>query len=173
MSAPSRVGLGMRRSLPSCRVCRPAEEPDAREVISLIKEEGRIALALPGDLRSAIAIASAGSHPDLTPRDASRRRVTRRERSAFRNEGSATVVSLWQMVQGIAMLDDLTKRASHGNKVASHGTKFLSLETDWEAEYWAKRFGVSVECLKEAVAAVGHSVATVGAYLNEDAVAYG
>jgi NAD(P)-dependent dehydrogenase (short-subunit alcohol dehydrogenase family) len=29
----------------------PAEEPDAREVISLIKEEGRIALALPGDLR--------------------------------------------------------------------------------------------------------------------------
>ena len=29
----------------------PAEEPDAREVISLIKAEGRIGLAIPGDLR--------------------------------------------------------------------------------------------------------------------------
>ena len=29
----------------------PAEEPDAREVIALIKAEGRIGLALPGDLR--------------------------------------------------------------------------------------------------------------------------
>ncbi len=29
----------------------PTEEPDAREVIDLIKAEGRIALALPGDLR--------------------------------------------------------------------------------------------------------------------------
>ncbi len=29
----------------------PTEEPDAREVISLIEAEGRIALALPGDLR--------------------------------------------------------------------------------------------------------------------------
>ncbi len=29
----------------------PQEEPDAREVIALIKAEGRIALALPGDLR--------------------------------------------------------------------------------------------------------------------------
>jgi NAD(P)-dependent dehydrogenase (short-subunit alcohol dehydrogenase family) len=29
----------------------PAEEPDAREVIALIKAEGRIALAIPGDIR--------------------------------------------------------------------------------------------------------------------------
>src|ERR1700710_1935176 len=29
----------------------PSEEPDAREVIELIKAEGRVALALPGDLR--------------------------------------------------------------------------------------------------------------------------
>ena len=29
----------------------PAEEPDAREVIALIKAEGRVGLALPGDLR--------------------------------------------------------------------------------------------------------------------------
>jgi len=49
--------------------------------------------------------------------------------------------------------------------------KFLSLEQDWEAEYWAKRFGVSRKSLEEAVAAVGSSVANVGAYLNEGAVA--
>src|SRR6202050_2419690 len=29
----------------------PSEEPDAREVIALIKEAGRVGLALPGDLR--------------------------------------------------------------------------------------------------------------------------
>src|SRR5437868_11079171 len=29
----------------------PAEEPDAQEVIALIKKEGRTGLALPGDLR--------------------------------------------------------------------------------------------------------------------------
>jgi NAD(P)-dependent dehydrogenase (short-subunit alcohol dehydrogenase family) len=29
----------------------PAEEPDARQVLQLIKEEGRVGLALPGDLR--------------------------------------------------------------------------------------------------------------------------
>ena len=29
----------------------PDEEPDAREVIALIKAEGRVGLALPGDLR--------------------------------------------------------------------------------------------------------------------------
>jgi hypothetical protein len=46
------------------------------------------------------------------------------------------------------------------------------LEQDWEAEYWAKRFGVSRENLEEAVAAVGRSVANVGAYLNEDAVVH-
>ena len=30
----------------------PSEEPDAQEVIALIKAEGRVALALPGDLRN-------------------------------------------------------------------------------------------------------------------------
>jgi NAD(P)-dependent dehydrogenase (short-subunit alcohol dehydrogenase family) len=30
----------------------PAEEPDAQEVIALIKAEGRVAIAIPGDLRS-------------------------------------------------------------------------------------------------------------------------
>ena len=51
--------------------------------------------------------------------------------------------------------------------------KFLSLDTDWEAEYWAKRFGVTKDALEEAVQAVGQSVANVAAYLNEDAVADG
>jgi hypothetical protein len=63
------------------------------------------------------------------------------------------------------MADDKTKSAPPNGK-------FLSLDTDWEAGYWAKKFGVSRERLDEAVAAVGHSVANVGAYLNEDAVAH-
>jgi hypothetical protein len=57
------------------------------------------------------------------------------------------------------MADD-TKRASRDGR-------FLSLEQDWEAEYWAKRFGVSRESLEQAVAAVGGSAANVGAYLND------
>jgi hypothetical protein len=48
--------------------------------------------------------------------------------------------------------------------------KFISLEQDWEAEYWAKKLGVSRAILEEAIAAVGRSVANVRAYLNEDAV---
>jgi NAD(P)-dependent dehydrogenase (short-subunit alcohol dehydrogenase family) len=32
----------------------PAEEPDAREVIALIKAEGRIAIAIPGDIRDEV-----------------------------------------------------------------------------------------------------------------------
>jgi len=56
-------------------------------------------------------------------------------------------------------------------KRAPQDDKFLSLEQNWEAEYWARRFGVSRKSLEEAVAAVGSSVAHVGAYLNEGAVA--
>ena len=56
---------------------------------------------------------------------------------------------------------------------ASRDGKFLSLEQDWEAEYWAKRFDVSRNSLEEAVTAVGGAVANVGAYLNEGAVAHG
>ena len=59
-----------------------------------------------------------------------------------------------------------------GNPKRAEG-KFLSLETDWEVEYWAKRFGVTKDALEEAVQAVGQSVANVAAYLNEDAVADG
>ena len=68
--------------------------------------------------------------------------------------------------QGRDVMADDTKRASQDGK-------FLSLEQDWEAEYWARRFGVSRESLEAAVAAVGRSVANVTAYLNEDAVAHG
>jgi hypothetical protein len=56
-------------------------------------------------------------------------------------------------------------------KRASQDGKFLSLEQDWEAEYWARTFGVSRESLEAAVAAVGRSLANVTAYLNEGAVA--
>jgi hypothetical protein len=59
-----------------------------------------------------------------------------------------------------------------GNAKRPEG-KFLSLDTDWKAEYWAKRFGVAKEVLEEAVQTVGPSVANVAAYLNEDAVADG
>jgi len=62
------------------------------------------------------------------------------------------------------MFDDTTH--------APQQDKFISLEQDWEAEYWAKTFGVSRKSLDEAVAAVGRSVANVGAYLNEDAVVH-
>src|SRR5947208_2729947 len=58
-------------------------------------------------------------------------------------------------------------------KHAPPDDKFLSLEQDWEAAYWAKQFGVSRERIEAAVAAVGRSVANVTAYLNEDAVAGG
>jgi hypothetical protein len=66
-------------------------------------------------------------------------------------------------------MDVMADDAEH----APRDDKFLSLEQDWEAEYWARRFGVSRESLEAAVAAVGRSVANVTAYLNEDAVAHG
>jgi hypothetical protein len=61
---------------------------------------------------------------------------------------------------------------SDDTKHAPQQDKFISLEQDWEAEYWAKKFGVNRESLDEAVAAVGRSVANIGAYLNEDVVAH-
>ena len=65
-------------------------------------------------------------------------------------------------------MDVMADDAEH----APQHDKFLSLEQDWEAEYWARRLGVSRESLEEAVAAVGRSVANVTAYLNEEAVAH-
>jgi hypothetical protein len=59
---------------------------------------------------------------------------------------------------------------SDHTKHAPQRDKFISLEQDWEAAYWAKKLGVSRVSLEEAVAAVGRSVANVTAYLNEDAV---
>jgi hypothetical protein len=58
-------------------------------------------------------------------------------------------------------------------KRASRDGKFLSLEQGWEAEYWANRFDVSRDGLEQSVTAAGRSVAHVGAYLNEGAVAHG
>jgi hypothetical protein len=71
-----------------------------------------------------------------------------------------------QARQGMDVMADDTKHAPQHDK-------YISLEQDWEAEYWAKKFGVSRESLEEAVAVVGLSVANVGAYLHEDAVAHG
>jgi hypothetical protein len=56
-------------------------------------------------------------------------------------------------------------------KHAPQHDKFISIEQDWEAEYWAKKYGVSKERLHEAVKAVGHSAEKVSTYLDEDAVA--
>src|SRR4051812_47579867 len=66
---------------------------------------------------------------------------------------------LEQSRQRIDVMADDTKHAPQRDK-------FLSLEQDWEAEYWAKKFGVSRASLEEAVAAVGRSVANVRAYLK-------
>jgi len=71
-----------------------------------------------------------------------------------------------QARQGMDVMADDTTHAPQQDK-------FISLEQDWEAEYWAKTFGVSRESLEEAVTAVGRSVANVGAYLNENAAAHG
>jgi hypothetical protein len=49
--------------------------------------------------------------------------------------------------------------------------QFISPEEDWEADYWARKLGVSRERLDEAVEAVGHSAQKVSTYLDEEAVA--
>jgi hypothetical protein len=43
----------------------------------------------------------------------------------------------------------------------------VSLEEDYEVDYWTRRFGVSRERLKEAVGAVGHGAEAVERYLNQ------
>lgn len=42
----------------------------------------------------------------------------------------------------------------------------ISLEQDYEVNYWSKRFGVSKEQLKQAVQQVGDSVQAVENYLK-------
>jgi hypothetical protein len=56
-------------------------------------------------------------------------------------------------------MDDKTKIALDG--------KLISLEEDYELDYWTEALGISRERLREAVAAAGHSAAAVRAWLAE------
>lgn len=58
------------------------------------------------------------------------------------------------------MSDDLSKRRPQdASKINVHEA--------WELEYWSKELGVTKEQLKEAVRAVGTSVAAVKRYLGK------
>jgi len=57
------------------------------------------------------------------------------------------------------MVDDKTKRAPQY-------TKLISLEEEYEIDYWTQRFGVSRDRLATAVRRVGHSAAAVEKYLT-------
>lgn len=58
------------------------------------------------------------------------------------------------------MSDDLSKRRPQD------ATK-VNVNESWELDYWSKEFGVTKERLKEAVKAVGTSVAAVKKYLGK------
>ena len=58
------------------------------------------------------------------------------------------------------MADDKTKRAPQD-------AKLISLEEDYEVEYWTRRFGVTAERLVEAVQKVGNSAERVGEELKQ------
>jgi uncharacterized protein DUF3606 len=58
-------------------------------------------------------------------------------------------------------------------KRTPQAAKLISLTDDVDVRFWTATFRVSRERLAEAVAAVGPSPEMVGAYLDEDAVAYG
>ncbi|NMR33211.1 DUF3606 domain-containing protein [Chryseobacterium aquaticum] len=58
------------------------------------------------------------------------------------------------------MSDDLSKRRPQD------ATK-VNVNESWELDYWSKEFGVAKERLKEAVKAVGTSVAAVKRYLGK------
>jgi hypothetical protein len=68
-------------------------------------------------------------------------------------------------VPEIAMADD-------NRESAQLRYLLINLSDDYEADHWTGIFGVSKDRLAEAVEAVGHSAANVGAYLSEDAVAH-
>jgi len=58
------------------------------------------------------------------------------------------------------MADDLTKKGPQdGSKINVHEA--------WELDYWCKKFGVTDQQLKDAVAAVGTSVQKVKEHLGK------
>lgn len=58
------------------------------------------------------------------------------------------------------MSDDLSKRRPQD-------ASKINVHEDWELEYWSKELGVSRDRLREAVKAVGTSVAAVRRYLGK------
>ncbi|MDM1556117.1 DUF3606 domain-containing protein [Chryseobacterium indologenes] len=58
------------------------------------------------------------------------------------------------------MSDDLSKRRPQD-------ASKINVNEYWELEYWSKELGVTKEQLKEAVRAVGTSVAAVKRYLGK------
>jgi hypothetical protein len=59
----------------------------------------------------------------------------------------------------MAMADDKTKRAPQD-------AKLISLDEDYEVEYWTKKLGVTRQQLAEAIKAVGHSAERVREHLK-------
>ena len=57
------------------------------------------------------------------------------------------------------MADDKTKRAPQD-------ANLISLEEDYEVEYWTRKYGVTRQRLTEAVKSVGHSAEKVGEHLK-------
>jgi hypothetical protein len=58
------------------------------------------------------------------------------------------------------MSDNLKNRGAQDRKL-------VSLTQDWEVKYWTEALGCSVMQLKDAVAAVGHSVEKIKAYIKK------
>jgi hypothetical protein len=67
----------------------------------------------------------------------------------------------------IAMADDKTTPSKEGSTVhPPRDGKFLSLEEDWESEFWSRRYGVTRRRLAEAVKVAGYSTRRVGEQLK-------
>jgi hypothetical protein len=63
------------------------------------------------------------------------------------------------------MADD-TKHAPHHEKFVSPEDKFISLEEDYQIDYWTGKFAVTRDRLATAVGRVGHSAEALGKYLK-------
>jgi hypothetical protein len=66
------------------------------------------------------------------------------------------------MKQGRQRMDVMSDDKKH----APQDDKFISLEQDWEAEYWAKIFSVTRDHLVTAIGRVGHSAQAIEIYLK-------
>jgi hypothetical protein len=66
------------------------------------------------------------------------------------------------------MADDKTTPSTKDGSTAHslRDGKFLSLEEDWEIEFWSRRYGVTRRRLVEAVKVAGYSTRRVGEQLK-------